>query len=188
MASKIIVSDYSPAWAAEFNKLKMIYDAVLDGLDIQHVGSTSVPGLAAKPIIDIDIIIDDASQLPGVIKKLEALGYYHIGDLGIPMREAFKHHDNSIGGMPLHRHNLYVCIKDCDSLKNHLILRDYLRQQPEKAAEYSLLKKKLADEYPDSLALYTEKKTAFITAILKQEGFTANSLDQIAEQNKTLRF
>jgi len=186
MSSQIIVLDYSPQWAVQFEMLKNIYTTALHNLniDIQHVGSTSVPGLAAKPIIDIDIIIENDSILKTVISRLKSLGYQHRGDLGIPQREAFKHNSGVHNNEILPTHNLYVCIKGCDSLNNHLTFRDYLKQHPNKIAEYSALKKKLAATYPNDIDAYVENKTPFITGILQQAGFDSNVLNAIIDQNK----
>lgn len=110
---KIIVTDHSPQWAAAFEQLKKIYQQHLGHLvrDIQHVGSTSVPGLPAKPILDIDIIIDDEDTLPEIIRILAGIGYEYVGDLGIKDRYAFKSPPD-----PAMPHHLYVCIAGSDSL------------------------------------------------------------------------
>jgi GrpB-like predicted nucleotidyltransferase (UPF0157 family) len=89
---EIIIEGYATEWPVTFEKLRSIYDCHLKGLikDIQHVGSTSVPGLAAKPVIDIDIIIDAKNFFNEIIFKLSHLGYEYAGDQGIKDREAFK--------------------------------------------------------------------------------------------------
>lgn len=188
--TKILVDDYSPSWALTFQQLKSIYELHLKGLviDIQHVGSTSVPGLAAKPVIDIDLIIDERKNINPIIEKLAMLGYDHQGDLGITDREAFKRKSENT---PLDgslrtwdKHNLYVCPSDSISLKNHLVLRDFLRNNPEKAVEYGELKKRLALENPYNINLYVEGKTPFIIAILKTAGFDYIALDNIVQENK----
>lgn len=187
---KIVVADYSPEWPLFFDSLKRIYQSVLDGLvlDIQHVGSTSVPGLAAKPTIDIDLIINDRSVLPAVIEKLEGLGYQHQGDLGITDRESFRRPSDEIpidgSGRVWQKHNLYCCTKDSVSLRNHLQFRDYLREHPEKAFEYGELKKELAAQDPSDIDRYVMLKTPFITGILELTGFESGELDSITEQNK----
>lgn len=186
MDTKVIVSDYNPQWVEDFCTLKKIFTGVLKGLetDIQHVGSTSVPGLAAKPVIDIDIIIKNEYSLPSVARRLESIGYIHRGNLGIPQRESFKHLTDIVDGAMLPIHNLYVCIEGSDSLKNHLALRDYLLAHPEKAAEYSNLKKQLMAEFPENIDKYVEGKTPFIVAALKECGFSPEALEAIADVNK----
>ena len=134
----VVVLPYDEAWKKDFEEIKAELMAVLDGLvlSVEHVGSTSVPGLAAKPIIDIDVIIEDTDCFEKVKTALETIGYQHEGDLGIPGREAFKYH----GKEHLRKHHLYVCAKDSDELKRHLSFRDYLRTHPEAVKEYGRIK------------------------------------------------
>ncbi|HLP21851.1 MAG TPA: GrpB family protein [Chitinophagales bacterium] len=181
--SEIIIQDYSPQWPLAFEKLKSAYQIALGLLiaDVQHEGSTSVVGLAAKPVIDIDIIIPDNECLPQVVVKLGELGYKHRGDLGIAGREAFTLIAN-VHQWP--KHNLYVCMADSISLKNHLALRDWLRCHPESVREYSELKKQLAIKYAHNIDLYVEGKTAFITDILRRAGFNETALQEITNANK----
>ncbi|MEP6794242.1 MAG: GrpB family protein [Saprospiraceae bacterium] len=191
--TKILIEDYSALWALTFQLLKSIYELHLNDLviDIQHIGSTAVYGLAAKPIIDIDLIIADRNNLTSVIEKLSLLGYDHLGDLGITEREAFKRKSDKTpldgSSRTWHEHNLYVCPSDSISLKNHLALRDFLLTHPEKAKEYGELKKRLVSENPYDMDLYVERKTPFIIAILKDLGFSVIALDNIARENKVLK-
>lgn len=188
--TEILIEDYSPAWALIFRELKSIYQLHLGNLvhDIQHIGSTSVYGLAAKPIIDIDIIIKERKNLNPVIEKLALLGYIHQGNLGITDRDAFKRKSDKTpldGSLRTwQQHNLYVCPSDSISLKNHLVFRDHLRNNPQKAKEYGELKKRLAFENPNEIDLYVERKTPFIIAILKEAGFDDIALDNITQENK----
>ncbi|MRG45543.1 GrpB family protein [Chitinophaga sp. SYP-B3965] len=178
----ITIEAYSEQWPLAFRELQAIFNQHLEHLisSIEHVGSTAVPGLAAKPIIDIDIIIKDKSRFEEITAILKTLGYTHEGDRGIPGREAFS-------GPLQPKHHLYVCLEDSISLKNHLLLRNYLRSHPEKAREYGELKKQLAEKYPDNIDLYVENKTAFITDILKETGLDADKLQDITTQNKALK-
>lgn len=129
---------------------------------IEHVGSTAVPGLAAKPIIDLDVVVASAEDIPEAIERLARLGYYHQGDLGIPGREAFR----SPGGAP--EHHLYLCPQDSPELRRHLAFRDYLRSHPEAAEEYAELKRALAQRFPDRRSDYTAGKAAWIAGILSR--------------------
>ena len=180
-SSKIIIEDYSPLWPVAFEQLKAGLLAQLGELaaDIQHVGSTAVAGLAAKPVIDLDIIIESRAQLPAVIEKLAAMGYDYCGDQGIKDREAFK----QPGGSAI-KHHLYVCPQHSASLKNHLALRDLLRADPALVIAYGNLKKELAVKYAHNIDLYVENKTAFIISALKMCGFNNDALQEITEQNK----
>ena len=190
MHKQIIIEDYSPQWPKGFELLKTVYTNKLGDLilDVEHVGSTSVPGLAAKPIIDIDLVIDDHKKLNPVISVLNTLGYEHVGDMGITDREAFKREsaltpeDGFLGDWPAH--NLYVCIEGSIALRNHLTLRDFLRSHPDKMREYGELKKRLAAENPYDIDLYIKNKTPFIIGILKDMGFDNNTLAAIRKSNK----
>ncbi|MBC9930259.1 GrpB family protein [Chitinophaga qingshengii] len=189
----ITVVPYNTAWADTFEQLAAIYRAQLGKLTtgIEHVGSTSVPGLPAKPILDIDILISQPADLPPVVAVLEQLGYTWRGDLGIPGREAFGRNDDGVprdgSGTQWPAHHLYVCLEGCTSLKNHLQLRNYLRQHPEAVRQYGRLKQELAAKYPNDIDSYVEGKTAFITAILAHTGMEANALQDITAQNKATK-
>ena len=143
----IIVESYNLKWAEEFERIKSeILPLISDNIiSFEHVGSTSVVGLWAKPVIDIDIIIDDG-MLPVIIQKLAGIGYTHEGDLGITGREVFKY--NSTDKTHLMKHHLYVCHKDNAELKQHLAFRDFLRQNSEYRDKYSKTKIEMAKKYP----------------------------------------
>lgn len=168
----VVVVDYNPEWKEIFLSLKNIYLENLGDLvvDIEHVGSTAVPGLCAKPYIDIDLVIEDYSRLDETIEKLSELGYMHQGDLGIVEREAFFRSDEKVPwdgtDSEKHEHHLYVCSKNSRELKRHTALRDFLIEHPEERKEYSMLKKRLAGKYRKDRDAYTEGKTKFIENIL----------------------
>lgn len=178
--TNIQVDDYNPQWPIWFANLKeQIWPVVKDvALAFEHVGSTSVPGLAAKPIIDIDIVIESAEQLPLAIRGLQSLGYEHRGNMGIEGREAFKAPSQEI------RHNLYVCIKDGIAVRNHINLREHLKKNPQARKDYEALKRRLASS-ENSIDTYVEGKTAFIVSILKQYEMNANELSIVTKSNQT---
>ncbi|KAF0196064.1 MAG: hypothetical protein FD169_1130 [Bacillota bacterium] len=167
----VIIVDYDPAWPGLFNTLKSSVEMSLGevALSIEHVGSTSVPGLAAKPIIDMDVIVR-AEDLGKATALLANIGYVHDGDGGIPGRERFR----PPTGLP--KHHLYVCAADNPELKHHLQFRDYLRAHPDAAAEYGLLKKHLAAVYGDDREGYSVAKTEFITTILSRCSYFCGAL------------
>ncbi|MBT4793265.1 MAG: GrpB family protein [Halobacteriovoraceae bacterium] len=176
----ITVEDYNPIWKERFTVLKdklwlSLSDIVVS---IEHVGSTSVEGLAAKPIIDLDIIIDSRDKLKDVIRVLESKGYEHRGDLGVENREAFRCVN------PKFKHNLYVCLEGTAALENHLALRNHLMVSPVDIDQYSQLKKQLAAKYPDDIDSYVDGKTNFILNILKQYNFDIKNLEIIGSVNK----
>jgi GrpB-like predicted nucleotidyltransferase (UPF0157 family) len=172
-ASPVDIIPYNPAWPLIFEGLKVVYASALGrlALAIEHVGSTAVPGLAAKPIIDIDVVIPSRAVLGEVIPRLAALGYRHQGDLGVPGREAFTREGvdevpRDSTGRRWPAHQLYICAADGDELRRHLLFRDWLRTHPVSLGEYGMLKAHLAQIYRDDLEGYTGAKTAFIDAAL----------------------
>lgn len=176
----ITVVDHDPAWPAVFETLRT---RVLDALDdlaaaIEHVGSTAVPGLAAKPVIDIDVVVRTPSTAPKAIARLSTLGYVHRGQLGVEGREAFR------PPASLPRHHLYLCVEGNLALANHLAIRDALRANPELAAEYGALKQRLAAEFPHDSDRYTAGKTAFLLHVLRQSGWTDDQLARIEGENQ----
>jgi GrpB-like predicted nucleotidyltransferase (UPF0157 family) len=175
----IVVVDYDPEWPRVFGELRATLDGALRdiALAIEHVGSTSVPGLAAKPVIDIDIVVQE-SDVAHAIGRLEAIGYTHRGDLGIPQREAFR---QPPGSPP---HHLYVCPEHSPALANHLALRDHLRENAAAAEVYGALKKQLAIDFADDIDGYVEGKTAFIVDILGKRGLTPETLADIERMNR----
>lgn len=169
MAKKqVIVEKYDAAWAQDFRQIEQeLKEALGDlALRIEHVGSTSVKGLSAKPIIDLDIVIPDYSRFDAVVAALETIGYIHEGDLGIPGREAFKYSEKE----HLRRHHLYVCTETSEELKRHLAFRDYLRSHPEAVREYSRVKEEGAALYPEDIDKYIEYKSPCIEKIYRELG------------------
>lgn len=179
---KVVVTDYQPEWAEQFKAFKAVFQKHLKDivLSIEHVGSTAVPGLAAKPILDMDIIVADVQQLAEVIRRLEKLGYRHVGDQGVPGREVVKPVSDLVpidgSGRQWPRHHLYICKEGVPSLQNHLNLRNYLRSHPQKAAAYGALKKQLAAQFPHDIDAYIDGKTTFILEILAETGITSEDL------------
>lgn len=168
MAKRVIVESYNSAWKKDFEDIRSELMAVLEGkvISIEHVGSTSVEGLSAKPIIDIDVVIEDEDAFPEVKAAMESIGYTHEGDLGIKGREAFKYE----GKEHLRKHHLYVCTKDATELKKHITFRDHLRSHPEAVREYSKVKEEGAKLYPEDIDGYINYKAPFIEGIYKEIG------------------
>lgn len=185
---KITIEPYTATWDLNYQKLRGVIRNLVKGLDtdIQHVGSTSVPGLAAKPIIDIDIIVDNVASLPSITEKLEAVGYRSLGSMGIPGRYAFSQNRPSVPfgdkDSIYIKHNLYVCEKNSTALKNHLLFRDYLRNNTDAVMAYSALKYKIAAQTTD-IDQYVAQKTEFIISILIKCGLTVEALQEIRTSN-----
>ena len=164
----IVVVPYDENWKLRFEEIAGELREVLGrlALTIEHVGSTSVPGLAAKPIIDIDVVIEDESKLQAVIESLAKIGYQYEGNLGIPGREAFGYE----GKTHLMEHHLYVCPKDSSELRRHLSFRDYLRAHPNAVLEYSRIKEEAARLYPHEIDGYINHKGTVIEKIYRELG------------------
>lgn len=164
----IVVVPYDSNWKQQFEAIRAeIQDALGElALSIEHVGSTSVEGLSAKPIIDIDVVIEDESKLQAVIEKLAGIGYEHEGNLGIVGREAFGY----TGKEHLQNHHLYVCTKDSPELMRHLAFRDYLRSHEEAVREYSRIKEEGAKFFPKDIDGYISYKTGWIENVYREIG------------------
>ncbi len=158
--TKVIVLPYDAAWKSAFEEIKQKIEAAIGDLivGIEHVGSTSVEGMSAKPCIDIDVIIKDYGVFDAVVRKLETIGYIHEGDLGIKNREAFKYSEKP----HLMRHHLYVCPEYSEELHRHIAFRDFLRSNPEAARKYSQIKETAAQLFPDDIDKYIEYKSPCI--------------------------
>ena len=164
----VVVLPYDEQWKQDFLQIKGELQNALGelALRIEHVGSTSVQGLSAKPIIDIDVVIKDCSVFDDVVSVLGSIGYRHEGNLGIEGREAFKYD----GKEHLQPHHLYVCPEDSAELKRHIAFRDYLRTHPEAVREYSQVKEKGAALYPHDIEKYIEHKSPFIEKVYREIG------------------
>lgn len=163
---RVLVVPYNDQWPKEFEKIRAAIFAALGQLaiSIEHVRSTSIEGLWAKPSIDIDVVISDNTLLPQVISKLEDIGYQHEGYLGIEGREAFCY-DNKPEFM---LHHLYLCPSNSKELKRHLAFRDFLRTHSEAAQEYSKIKREGAALFPKDIDAYIQYKSPVIEEIYRQ--------------------
>jgi GrpB-like predicted nucleotidyltransferase (UPF0157 family) len=161
MANPVIVLDYDPNWPGLFQRLrKRIADALGDmAAAIEHVGSTAVPDLAAKSIIDIDVLLASETILAGAIERLASLGYVHRGNLGIAEREAFLAPANDPP------HQLYVCPPRSAEFRRHIAFRDYLRAHPKDAKIYGDLKITLAERFREDRSAYNIAKGEFVAEL-----------------------
>jgi GrpB-like predicted nucleotidyltransferase (UPF0157 family) len=176
----IELSEYNRDWPNQFAELRERLSHCLGdvAVAIEHVGSTAVPGLAAKPLIDIDGVIPLHAKIITIIGRLARIGYVHQGNLGIEGREVFR----APTGPPAH--HLYVCRRGCVALRNHLTLRDHLRRHPDDVAAYARLKKILVAQCAD-VDEYTRRKTDFIVSILaRYNSFSEAELETIRRSNE----
>jgi len=164
----VIVLPYDKSWKINFGKIKEeLLEAIENTiLGIEHIGSTSVEGLSAKPIIDIDVVIKDYSVFDIVKEKLMLIGYIHVGDLEIKNREAFKY----IGKEHLQQHHLYVCLQNSVELIRHITFRNYLRSNQGAVIEYGHVKEEAARLFPEDIDKYMEYKSPYIEILYKKCG------------------
>jgi GrpB-like predicted nucleotidyltransferase (UPF0157 family) len=168
VANPVIILDYDPNWPGLFQSLrKRIADALGDmAAAIEHVGSTAVPNLPAKPIIDIDVLLIFETMLPAAIERLATLGYIHRGNLGIPEREAFFAPPNDLP------HHLYVCPPSSAEFRRHIAFRDYLRAHSKDAKAYGDLKIALAERFREDRSAYNRAKGDFVAETISRGNAT----------------
>lgn len=159
------VVPYQPAWAALFVAEAARLRAALGErvLAIEHVGSTSVPGLAAKPILDLAASVPSLAGAIDLVPDLQRLGYEHKADPELPERLYF------VKGTPEHRtHHLSLAEPGSRFWRQHLLFRDVLRANPALAAEYARLKHDLAARHSTDRLAYGAGKKAFIDSVIEQ--------------------
>jgi len=161
--SPIVVTDYDPGWPALFERLAQPLEEEVAELGgrVEHVGSTAVPGLAAKPVIDIDVVVPTAADAPAAIARICALGYVYQGDKGVEGREAFLWP----AGAP--EHHVYVVVEGDAPHTDHVRFRDHLRRDPRAAQQYADLKRGLAARHGADRLGYSDAKTRFVARTLE---------------------
>lgn len=172
----MLIKPYNPSWTENYRSIKAVLDTGLEGIHytIEHVGSTAVPGLDAKAIIDIDIIYKQTTEFERIKARLISLGYHHNGDQGIPQREVFKRagtkHSEVLDDIS---HHLYVCLAGSPGLNRHLLFRDHLRKHEEARLTYQAMKYELADRAKQGRKRYAELKELhindFIDSVIEAE-------------------
>jgi GrpB-like predicted nucleotidyltransferase (UPF0157 family) len=165
----ILVAEYDPGWPARFGQVRDEYsaamaDAGVPVVAIEHVGSTSVPGLAAKPVIDCDIVVAEP-DVPAASQVMASLGFRPLGELGIPLRWAFKEPARLAGT------NTYVVVAGSLSLRNHLAVRGILRSDPGLREQYAAVKRRVGATAAN-IDEYGQGKNAVIQQILAAAGLT----------------
>jgi GrpB-like predicted nucleotidyltransferase (UPF0157 family) len=165
----IVVTEYDPSWPRRFEELRQEYAeamaaAAVPVVAIEHVGSTSVPGLAAKPVIDCDIVVA-GQDVVAASEVLIGLGFRAEGELGIPLRWAFKEPARLAGT------NTYVIVEGSLSLRNHLAVRDILRARPDLREQYAAVKRHAGATAAD-IDEYGRAKNSMVQRILAAAGLT----------------
>lgn len=178
----MLIKTYSASWVDDFLAIKAILDRALHGLayTIEHIGSTAVPNLDAKPIIDIDIIYSTAADFQKIQWSLEQSGYYHNGNQGIEDRDVFKRKENGTHEiLDSITHHLYVCPVESAALERHLLSRNFLRKHNGARLKYQQLKYELAERSQQDRKAYAALKEIhlndFIDWIIEEEKRTDNN-------------
>lgn len=176
----MVLEAYQERWADDFKALKSVLEANIpsDDIRIEHIGSTSVQGLAAKPIIDMDIIYQQSATLGMIKSGLEDLGYYHNGNQGIEGREVFKRMAEGEQHTILDtiRHHLYVCHTTSEELQKHILFRNYLRENATARSDYEKLKYDISE-----IALQDRKKYASLKEVMAKK-FVATTIQKSKEK------
>jgi GrpB-like predicted nucleotidyltransferase (UPF0157 family) len=159
---QVIVTTYQSSWQDNYEleaaQLRRFFGGEL--LEIHHIGSTSIPGMDAKPIIDILMVVRDIQKIDTYHIKMQRAGYISKGEYGIPGRRFF------IKGDELHHtHHIHVFQKGYADISRHINFRDYLTAHPEEAREYARLKRKLSNRFPLDIDAYQAGKEYYIKRI-----------------------
>ena len=161
-----VVVAYDEDWPRRFEVLRAHVEPALAGVAavVEHVGSTAVPGLAAKPVIDVDVVVAGPADVPAAVKALVRAGWRHQGDLGVRGREAFS----AVPGLP--EHHLYVVVRNSPAHRDHVDLRDHVRAHPADAARYAMEKLRLAPPLQTDRDAYVEGKAWLVQELLASAG------------------
>ena len=141
----------------ESKKIKNVFSDII--IDIHHIGSTAIPGIKAKPVIDILVEVKDIEGVDQYNHKMKELGYEAMGEYGIPKRRFFRKGGNN------RTHHIHIFQTGNEEIERHINFKEYLIAHPDKAREYSKLKEKLADKYAHDVENYTNSKSNFIKEI-----------------------
>lgn len=158
---KVEVVSYNPNWKKmykeESEKVKNILNDII--IDIHHIGSTSIPGIKAKPVIDILVEVKNIEVVDRYNNKMKELGYEAMGEHGIPKRRFFRKRENK------RTHHIHIFQVGNEEIERHINFKEYLVAHPDKAREYSKLKEKLANKYTHDVENYINSKSDFIKEI-----------------------
>ena len=165
MDKPVIIEDYNPNWFKDFEQEKRKLLNILNGkmITIEHIGSTSVYGLDAKPILDIAVAVPNLDDVNGFIEPLKQIGYEFVNHIEFPERCFFRKGQWRAGTHHLHLYGI-----ESESWKNQLLFRNYLRKHPDVLKKYYQLKEELAGRFRFDRVSYTEAKGPFIQDVLKK--------------------
>ena len=165
---KVKLAPHCKGWAAEYRAVKALLTPLLGEnlLDIQHVGSTAIAGIDAKPILDVAVQVQSLASIDQ--DAMLRAGYDPRGESGVPGRFLFVHRGD--GPLSLSLEHIHCYAAGHPAFDAHVAFRDYLKTHPQAAQQYCQLKRQLAAQYPDDRDRYTAGKADFIQAILKLAG------------------
>lgn len=161
---------HNPKWEKLFEKEKQLLKKTFGDiiLAVEHIGSTAIPGIPAKPIIDINIGVESLDVARNIKEKFEKLGYEHRPFVPGKTKVDLKWQELYVKGPEAKRtHYVHVTVFGGSYWKNDLLFRDFLRKNPERAKQYAELKKQLAEKYADNRETYTKNKEQFISKTLE---------------------
>lgn len=190
---KVILEPYNPEWPLKFREVQAQLSSILKYvpiISIEHVGSTSIPSMKAKPVLDIDIIIP-ASSLETARRALSNAGYTDCGEMNIPGRFAFRQPGygrldaaHGVGASRELRRNTYVVIEGCLALRNHLDVRRVLLEDQELREEYARVKSNMEDMEFEHIGQYVAGKTEILCKILRKAGWSEEELEPVIDANR----
>jgi GrpB-like predicted nucleotidyltransferase (UPF0157 family) len=161
----VVLAPYDPDWPRQFETERALLGRVFAdaAVSIEHVGSTAVPGLGAKPVIDIMIGVSALAEVESRIPELERHGYEYVREYEARLPERRYLRKPRVGSRT---HHVHAVVRGSAFWYRHLLFRDYLRAHPEAAAAYLELKQRLASRHRADPASYSDGKSAFVEAVL----------------------
>lgn len=165
MNRQITLTPHNPIWTQQYQAETAVLTPIFGKnlIAMHHIGSTAVPGIQAKPIIDMMSIVWDLAQVDGLNEAMTAQGYIHKGEHGIAGRRYFRK-----GSDLEHTHHIHVYEQGSPEIAQHLLFRDYLCAHRDKAVAYDQLKTELAQKFRDDTVAYTNAKSDFIQAMIQE--------------------
>lgn len=155
---QVIVTPYQSSWPEAFQQAKEQLETIFGDrlLEVHHIGSTAVPGLSAKPILDILPVVDSLDGIEAFDAAMEQIGYEAKGEFGMPGRRYYRK------GGDNRTHHIHLYADGNPEIIRHVVFRDYLRQHPEEVEAYSTIKERLAHQYPEDISAYIAGKDSFV--------------------------
>lgn len=159
------IEEYNDEWPFYYQVEKRKIEEVMTdkAIAIEHIGSTSVQGLGAKPIIDFMVGVKDLKEVESFIEPLAGIGYEHVFHKEFPNRRFFRRGQWRAG-----THHLHIYVYGSEEWNNNILFRDYLKTHPETLKQYNQLKKELAEKYPHDRVAYTNAKHPFIIDVIQK--------------------